>query len=141
MSASEAFAGLANTETSGDGPPKGRLLAPTTAGVIRQALQYYLREDLDFTAEFFPNIIARGHANYDDVFSLSQRQAEALVPVLESSVRHHQRLDGRERARNTHLITRVPIDPAFKSALAQKAEMWAGALRDLCRNFGLNCPV
>jgi hypothetical protein len=141
MSAGKPSVGPAPASEPMDPTPRGRLLTPITAGVIRQALQYYCHDDSDFTAEYFPNVSTRGFARYDDVFNLDQRQAEALVPMLESSVRRHQRLDGKERARNTHLIDRVPIDADFKSAAAQKAEMWAGGLRDLCRRFDMRCPV
>lgn len=120
---------------------RGRLLSPITAGVLRRALQHYLRSDPEFVGEFFPNVGSRGHSTYDDVFSLTQRQAEALVPILESSVRYYQRLDGRERGRNIHLIERKPIESSFQSAPGKTGELWARALTDLCAKFMVICPI
>jgi hypothetical protein len=119
----------------------GRRLRPMTAGVLRQALQFYRAGDPDFVGEYFPNIAARGYSTYDDVFSTDARQAEALVPILEASIRRFLFQDGRERSRNTHLLERTPIDPNFESGFAKRARMWTEALRDLCQVYGLPCPL
>jgi hypothetical protein len=133
--------GPTSSSATGLSSGRGRLLSPITAGVLRQALQHYLASDPEFVGEFFPNLASRGHSAYDDVFSLTQRQAEALVPILESSVRYYQRLDHREQSRAVHLIERKPAEPSSRSSFGQKAELWARSLRDLCDKFDVICPM
>lgn len=109
----------------------GRRLKPMTAGILRQALQLYRARDPDFVGEYFPNVIARGYSAYDDVFSMDLRQAEALVPILEDSVRYFRTRAAKDQNRNVDLLTRKPLDPDFESINEVKAKAWFGALKDL----------
>jgi hypothetical protein len=128
-------------ESSQGARQRGRLFQPGSAGVTRGALNFYRAGDPDFTGEYFPNVANRGYATYDDVFTMDDRQAASLVPILYDSICHFWVQDGRDKRRNTHLIERIPIDPAYESSAAKKAKMWTAALRDLCSIYGLECPV
>ena len=113
----------------------GRRLNPLTAGVLRQALQFYRASDPDFVGEYFPNVISRGHSAYDDVFSMDQRQAEALVPMLEDSVHYFRVRAAKDQNRNVDLLTRKPIDARYESFNEAKAKTWDRALKDLRQVF------
>jgi hypothetical protein len=125
----------------GNRPGKGRLLRPSSAGVIKQALNHYLRLEPDFAAAYFPLVQARGYSNYDDVFEIDDNQVDALRPLMTESILHFLKEDGRERNRNVNLIDRRLIDDGFESRAAKKAKLWTEALRDLCSVFGLESPV
>ncbi len=120
---------------------KGILLRPATTGVLRQALNHYLAKERDFVGVYFPNVVARGYASYDDVFQLSDDQADALRPILAESITHFHVQAGREEARNTHLTQRTPIDESFVPRAARKANLWTDALKNLCETFGLEPPI
>lgn len=120
---------------------KGTLLRPATTGVVRQALNHYLAKERDFMGAYFPLIVARGYATFDDVFQLSADQADALRPIMAESIAHFHKEAGREEARNVHLTERTPIDPAFVPRGTRKAKLWTEALRNLCEVFGLEHPI
>ncbi len=123
-------------------PPRlGEHLQPSSVGVCRDALNFYLQRERDFIDVYFPEVSGRGYATWADVFGLSPRQADALRPIMSESIRHFWKQDGRERNRNTNLLTRERIDPDFISYFARKASYWTDALRDVCRVFGLASPV
>jgi hypothetical protein len=135
---------IGDETTSRDGVPteqKGLLLRPATTGVVKQALSHYLAKERDFTRVYFPLIIARGYPNYDDVFQLSDAQADALRPIMAESILHFHKEAGREEKRNIRLIDREPEDPTFEPRAAKKAKLWTEALRDLCSVFGLEAPI
>lgn len=134
----------AEREQSEDQSPteqKGKLLRGSTQGVLRQALNHYLAKERDFVGVYFPSVVSRGYATYDDVFQLTEAQADALRPIMAESIAHFYKEDGRERNRNVGLIDREPIDPTFESRAAKKAKLWIEALRDMCGVFGFESPV
>jgi hypothetical protein len=57
---------------------KGKLLRGASTGVLKQALNHYLARERDFVGVYFPQIVTRGYATYDDVFQLNDTQADAL---------------------------------------------------------------
>jgi hypothetical protein len=120
---------------------KGRLLQPASQGVLKQVLQHCLAREPDFAAEYFPLVKIRGYATYGDVFELSDRQADALRPIMAESVHYFLKLDGRERNRNINPFTRAEVDPSYVSFPARKAKFWADAARDVCRVYGLESPL
>lgn len=134
----------ADRTPSRDGTPteqKGKLLQPSTAGILKQALGQYLAHERDFVDEYFPEVALRGYSTYGDVFGLTVRQADALRLSLVESIRHFRKQAGRDVARNTHLLTRESEDPNFVSFHERKAKLWTEALRDLCKVFGLESPL
>jgi hypothetical protein len=124
-----------------EGGERGRMLRPSTAGVIKQALNHYLQREPEFVCEYFPLVRDRGFASYDDIFRINARQVDALRPLLAESVLCFHKQDGRERNRNVGLLDRRPVDPGFESWAAKKARLWTEASRDLCRVFGLESPL
>lgn len=137
-------------ETGTDQPPsrdtetteqKGRLLRPSSVGVLKEALHHYLVHDRDFVDVYFPEVASRGYPDWGDVFGLNDLQADALRPIMVESVRYFWKQDAKEKNRNVNLLTREPIDPAFVSFHARKAKYWTEALRDLCSVYGLESPL
>jgi hypothetical protein len=120
---------------------KGKLLRPATTGVLKQALNHYLAKERDFVGVYFPLIVARGYSTYDDVFQLTEDQADALRPIMAESIAHFYKEDGRERNRNVGLLDHRPVEQGFESRAAKKAILWTGALRDLCSVYGLESPL
>jgi hypothetical protein len=119
---------------------KGKLLRPSTTGVLKQSLNHYLAKERDFVGVYFPLIAVRGYATYDDAFQLTDTQADALRPILSESIAHFFKEDGREKNRNVGLLDRKAVEPNFESRSAKKAKLWTEALRDLCTVFGLESP-
>lgn len=120
---------------------KGKLLRPATTGVLKQSLNHYLARERDFVGVYFPIVASRGYATYDDVFQLTDEQADALRPILAESITHFYKEDARERNRSIGLLDRRPLDPSFESRAAKKAKLWSDALKDLCTAFGLDSPL
>ena len=138
-----AIASPTDGETSGsDGSERrGTLLKPSTVGVLKDALSFYLQGNLDFMDVYFPQISSRRHVVWGDVFALSATQADALRPIMVESIRHFLKQDARDRNRNVSLLTRALEDPEFVSFHGRKAKYWTDALRDLCQTFGLESPI
>lgn len=120
---------------------KGRLLRPSTVGVLKQALEHYLQHNRDFVDVYFPEIASRGYAAWGDIFGISDRQADALRPIMVESIRHFWKEDGRDKNRNVNLLTREPEDPNFVSYHARKAKYWTEALRDMCEVYEIQSPL
>jgi hypothetical protein len=120
---------------------KAPRLRPSTVGVLKQALSWYLQWEREFVEVYFPRVTARGYVTWGDVFAIGDAQADALRPIMVESIHHFWKLDGRERNRNVNLLTHEPEDPRFVSFYARKAEYWTGALRDLCSTFDLKSPI
>jgi hypothetical protein len=110
-------------------------------GALKDALGFYLEREREFVDVYFPEVSGRGYVVWGDVFGLSERQADALRPIVVESVRHFWRQDGRDKNRSVNLLTRMPEDPSFVSYHARKAKFWTAALRDLCTVFGLESPL
>lgn len=139
---SEADDTLPRSEAGGDSSARrGEKLRPSSVGVLRQSLNFYLHKERDFVDVYFPEIARRGYATWHDVFELTDRQADALRPIMSDSVEHFRRQDARERNRNVNLLTREVLDPEFVSGPARKAKYWTEAVRDLCAVYGLDSPI
>ena len=127
---------------AGDSPDdRGKQLRPSTVGVLKQALEHYLRDNRDFLDVYFPDTSGRGYVTWGDVLGLSDLQADALRPIMVESIHHFWKQDGREQARNVHLLTRQKEDPNFVSVHAKKARYWTQALQELCGVFRLESPI
>jgi hypothetical protein len=120
---------------------KGTLLRPSTIGILKRALAYYLEYERDFVGVFFPKVAARKYVTWADLFELTDRQADAMRPIVVDSIYHFRRQDGRERNKNVDLLARTPLDPGFVSEYARRADLWTDALRDLCEVYGLKSPL
>lgn len=134
-------------EDSGPAPepapctPRGRQLRPSTASVLKRALNLYLQWEPDFIEAYFPRVTKRGEARLGDIFDLDDQQADALRPVMAESIQYFWKQAGRDKTRNLHLLTHEPEDPTFVSYHARKAKYWTEALRDLCAVFAFESPI
>ena len=117
-----------------EGSPGLRLL-PSTIEIIRSELKRQMTFQGEFIDQFFPTVRARGSVEYLDVENMSLGQAEAMSFSLARSVRHFER-DARKRRGVSERAA-----PISEEGLADyyeiKARQYAGALRDLCRAYGL----
>jgi hypothetical protein len=120
---------------------KGKRLDPMTVGVIIRALRYYQWRRPDFTREYFPSVMARGFGTIDDVYVMDYRQASALVPIMDESIKHFWIQDGRARTGDAEATRLHPLDPSCESSAAKKARIWTRVLRDICFVFDLPSPV
>ncbi len=122
------------------GPPEApsRRFGTETSGSLKRALQYYLEYERPFVEMFFPRIAERNYVTLLDVSGLTERQADALRPLLADSVRYFRRQEEKERGR-TPRSSREPAEPGAGSP--SKAQRWADALREMCRSFGLDDPL
>jgi hypothetical protein len=109
-----------------------------TTGTLKHALQYYLEYEREFVALYFPRIAERNYVTLTDVTQLSERQAEALRPLLADSVRYFRRREGH---RTPPSSDRPHAAPSTNPEAARKAELWAAALRELCASFELEDPL